>query len=141
MGNQITKQKPGDGKCAACVAAMATGTTPDAFEEFIRAHFPERSPNERGYSDLHVYSYLLSHGYLCGLGFIAPKIEEGKVHVELTVQDFPAYVVVRSSVSGRGHALYWDGQQLHDPDPQTPSGRSPSHYKIELWVPIYQVAA
>ena len=47
------------------------------------------------------------------------------------------YVVAYSDLGG--HALYWDGSQICDPDPDTKNGKPINEYKVQLWVPIYKI--
>ena len=130
------KQVKGDFRCVSFVAAMATGTTPEEFEAFAAA-MPQWSKNEPPYEDIHFYSYLLSKGFLCGLGFSDKTPEGGLIRIDYDVRKNPAYVVAYSDLGG--HALYWDGSQICDPDPDTKNGKPINEYKVQLWVPIYKI--
>ena len=131
------KQISGDKRCVSVTAAMATGTTPEEFEAFVAAMPTAFARSEPPYEDIHVYSYLLSKGLLCGLGFVAQQPKDGAFRLKYDVMDHPAYLVVEGH--GTDHAIYWDGSHIFDPDPTTRNGRSPTDYKIKLWVPIYRV--
>lgn len=132
--NPSHKQSLGDGRCAALVAALATKTPVEAFEAFVQSKFGVfRGP----YLGLHVYSYLLNCGYLCGMGLSKPQPEAGAVSIRYELKSHPAYVVVRGS--GCDHAVYWDGSRIWDPDPHTADGKPLSFYQIETWVPIYRL--
>ena len=130
------KQVAGDKRCVSFVAAMATGTTPEEFEQFV-AEMNGYNRREPPYEDIHIYSYLLSKGLLCGLGFVAQQPKNGAFQVRYDVMDHPAYLVVEGR--GTDHAIYWDGTHIFDPDPNTRNGKDPNDYKIKLWVPIYRV--
>lgn len=130
------KQISGDKRCVSFVAAMATGTTPEEFERFV-SEMKGYGRSEPPYEDIHVYSYLLSKGLLCGLGFVAQQPKLGAFTLRYDVMDHPAYLVVAGPSTD--HAVYWDGQHIFDPDPRTSNGRDPNEYHIKLWVPIYKV--
>ena len=133
---EALKQISGDKRCVSFVAAMATGTTPEEFERFV-SNMKGYGRSEPPYEDIHVYSYLLSKGMLCGLGFVEQQPKDGAFRIKYDVMDHPAYLVVEGH--GTDHAIYWDGCHIFDPDPTTRNGRSPTDYKIKLWVPIYKV--
>ena len=133
---EALKQISGDKRCVSFVAAMATGTTPEEFERFV-SEMKGYGRSEPPYEDIHVYSYLLSKGMLCGLGFVEQQPKDGAFRLKYDVMDHPAYLVVEGH--GTDHAVYWDGCHIFDPDPTTRNGRSPTDYKIKLWVPIYKV--
>ena len=130
------KQVKGDCRCVSFVAAMATGTTPEEFEAFAAA-MPQWSKSGPPYEDIHFYSYLLSKGFLCGLGFTDEEPRNGRFMLGYSIYGNPAYVIADSPLGG--HALYWDGFQICDPDPDSNNGKPPSDYKVKLWVPLYKV--
>ena len=135
---QLTiKQEPGDGRCAACVAAMAAGDeSTDRFQAYVASTAAARAP----YSDLHVYSYLLSRGFVVGLGFNEPDFGTiGLLEIKYTAKSHPAYVIVASRHGDMTHAVYWNGYMFQDPDKYTRDHSDFSKYKILLWVPIYKV--
>ena len=131
------KQARGDKRCVSFTAAMATGTTPEEFERFVSGLPDPHRRSEPPYEDIHVYSYLLSLGYLCGLGFVQPEQTDGVIRMQYDVRSHPAYLVVQGPSCE--HAIYWDGNQIYDPNPDTKNGMDPSSYKINLWVPIYRL--
>ena len=136
---QVTiKQAPGDGRCVACVAAMAVGdANTEAFQSFVATKFGEHKPP---YSDLQAYAYLLEHQLVVGLGFMHPHFDaDSTMMLRFDAHQFPAYVVVQSPYRDVTHAVYWDGSQIRDPDPRTPDGKPLNHYHILLWVPIYKI--
>lgn len=61
----------------------------------------------------------------------------GLIRLDYDVRKNPAYVIAHSSLGG--HALYWDGNQIYDPDPDSKNGKNPNEYKVQLWVPIYKI--
>lgn len=131
------KQARGDKRCVSFTAAMATGTTPEQFERFVSGLPDPHRRSEPPYEDIHVYSYLLSLGYLCGLGFVQPEQTDGVIRMQYDVRSHPAYLVVQGPSCE--HAIYWDGNKIYDPNPDTKNGMDPSSYKINLWVPIYRL--
>lgn len=134
METKVIKQ-PDKISCVACVACMATNTRLIDFERFF---FTKGPP----YSDLDCYRYLLSKGYAIGLGFKNDKChiirEEGRLRIEFKVKNFPAYVVVKSMrFKGMEHVVYWDGENILDPNPTLKEDGLPlKEYEIISWFPI-----
>jgi hypothetical protein len=128
------KQKPGSHNCIAVVAAMATDSTPEEFEDFTGSSPP--------YSDYDFYRFLLSKGYVTGVGVdtkMSP-IEDGILNIHFETTAYPALVVVKSETyKDKVHVIYWDGSKVHDPHPNVKDGRPLSDYEIHLWFPINKV--
>jgi len=128
------KQAKGSHDCVAAVAAMATSTTIEKFKEFFG--------QKDAYSDWEAYIYFMLHGYTLGVGVnIENGVDPNKVvfRIDLDIIQFPAYIVVESeTIEGATHAIYWDGE-IHDPNPDSPDGRSFSSYKIKKIMPISKV--
>lgn len=130
----VIKQRS-DFTCVACVACMATGT---GLKEFQRFFYFKGPP----YSDRDLHRYLLSKGYVVGVGF--QNVSEGKFKADLTlkigfsVKDFAAYVIVKSQrFKGMEHVLYWTGSEILDPNPEIKTPGLPlSEYDIVAWYPI-----
>ena len=125
------KQKPGSHNCVAVAAAMAVGSTPEEFEYFIGTPPP--------YNDYDAYKFLLSKGYVVGIGVNVKEvpIEYDTVTLYFKIELFPAFVIVQSETyKEKLHFLYWDGKKIHDPNPNVKDGRSISEYDIHLWYPI-----
>ncbi len=121
--------------CVAAVAAMATETTLAQVKAEIDEH------PDGGYSDIDFIAYCARHGVVAG-GWCwnleeveATKlIKQGLIGVHL---DHPAYVGVRSErLAGKGHAVFWDGKQVWDPNPKAEDGRPLTDYAIECWWPL-----
>ena len=110
------KQEPGSKDCLACVAAMATDTTVEQYKEYCKS---EDLPFD---SDITFIRYIWDNGYM--VGTFAP---EGKPfsmsQLEcVNIISGPAYIAVESTSEwvrkqGASHAVYWDGETLHDPKP------------------------
>lgn len=130
----VIKQRS-DFTCVACVACMATGT---GLKEFQRFFYFKGPP----YSDHDLHRYLLSKGYITGVGF--HNVNEAKFNSDLTlkivfsVKDSPAYVVVKSKrFKGLEHCVYWTGSEILDSNPEVKSAGLPlSEYDIIAWYPI-----
>lgn len=131
------KQTQGDKRCVSFTVAMATDTTPEEFERFVAEMPGHNRKSEPPYEDIHVYSYLLSKGFLAGLGFVKPDNVGGVISMRYEVKNNPAYLVVQGPACE--HAVFWDGHMIYDPSPDTPNGKDPSEYQINLWVPIYKL--
>ena len=130
------KQSKNSTSCVACVAAMATNTTVEEFKEFVK-------PRIRGpYTDLHLYSYLLSKGYTIGVVIDCKKgivVSDKKaiLKTEFKLFEYPAYVGVKSHrVKDCSHAVYWDGENIFDPNPYMQDNPDLSLYTILRWYPI-----
>jgi hypothetical protein len=135
-----------DIRCVAYVAAMATGTTVEEFEAWVRTH-PISSRHTPPYEDLHFYGYCLSRGFVCGYRLATTDgqlpnfpVDQIAFHVDVAIDGTPAYVVTKQSVDSRwNHCVYWDGKQIIDPSPYAKSPRHPSEYEIVSWTPVYRL--
>ena len=122
------KQMLDEKRCVSCVAAMATGTTIEEFENFIGSDPP--------YSDADLCKYLLHKNYvLGGQGFTnlqeVTLDEDTLLRTEWQMRNIPCYLVVESETQTEApHAIYWDGEKVWDPNPRTQDGRILRSYKI-----------
>lgn len=136
MPTKIIKQQD-DFSCVSCVAAMITKTSPGSFKKFAEKEPP--------FTDLDLLRFLLSHGLAMGVGFYnKPDVKitsDSKLAIELCVSDFPAYVVVKSQrFEGKNHAIFWDGKEVFDPNPEVKGNGLPlEKYDIIFWFPIYEI--
>jgi len=126
------KQHPKSRDCIAICAAMAVGSDLKELHKTIG--------KQEEYSDSDIYMYFLYHGYYAGAIFEV-KHDVVKTNssfkVKVSPQDGPALVYVKSERTKHDlHAIYWDGEQVYDPNPFTKHGRALSSYKITDWVPI-----
>lgn len=128
------KQKRNSTDCVAAVAAMATGTSIEAFKKRI-------GEQKDGYYDDQLWKYLI--GFLLVAGIPLKRTKYAKKVTNLTalkdagIMQFPAVVTVASEVVKSGlHVLYWDGKKLHDPNPDVKNDRLLSDYDIYYWSPI-----
>ena len=115
---------------------MATGT------ELEQAKLEMKEQPDHGYADLSFLAYCARHGVLVGALGWSPDdddLRSGVMHLQLT--DQPAFVGVKSErFDGKGHAIYWDGKQVWDPNPESPDGRALSSYCVEFWWPLIRSA-
>ncbi len=124
--------------CVACVAAMITRTRPEDFVAFLVNTLPGEKI-QPPYSDLYLAAYLLQFQMILGVGAAHISRDEKKVLIGEIVFDCteaPAYVAVKSEDPKFEHALYWDGQRIWDPNPNSKDGRDPLSYSIVGWWPI-----
>lgn len=124
--------------CVACVVAMITQTSVEEFRKFINYNNPP-------YTDRDAARYLLWHGYAMGIGFDNGNKEvlepEDTIQITFDLKDYEAYVVVTSMrFPGEYHAVYWDGERIHDPNPDIKGAGLPlNEYVVHSWFPVYKV--
>jgi hypothetical protein len=123
------KQVPHDKMCMAVSAAMAFGTTPEDFKQFMK-DISVRYKNirtEPGYGYIELKLYALAHNRDVRI-----------VHAIPTPKDGPAILVVDSEhYKNVLHAIYLDEDgKLHDPNPDTNDGRDISSYKVKEYYKI-----
>jgi len=128
--------------CVACVAAMATGTSPETFVAYVKAIHPGEDVKPP-YSDIDLQKYLLQFDTIIGVGAgTVSKDNDGELFGEASfnIKEYPAYVSVKSERDEQyEHALYWDGSQLWDPNPMSADGRDPLSYQIVGWWPVIEL--
>lgn len=135
------KQPKGSGSCAVCVAAMATNTTTEDVYKFFNDGRVDGDPIH----DPEIAMYLLKHGWLMGRGFQFTSDEDwldrsvdspDKLHLMVQgIQGERAYLSVKSrNYEGVGHAVYWDGNCVRDPDPSMPDEVEIGEYNLlQIW--------
>jgi len=121
--------------CVAVVLAMIVGET----EQYVRDWLGFSPP----YTDLDAALFLVHHGVILGTFIV---FEDTKNHgmrpdrdyeVAFPIKDRPAYVLVKSErFPDLLHALFWDGEVVHDPNPESADGRPLSEYEIHHWYPL-----
>lgn len=134
------KQSIDSTDCIAVVAAMITKKPLSDFKS-------QYNPDSQGcYSEKQLCDYLLHNGFgrVMGVGFHPENYKitgkNPKMLAEIKIKGQPAYVVVKSERQKEGlHAVYWDGNKLWDPNPETEDGRKLSTYKILSWFPIQKL--
>lgn len=127
------KQCPGSADCVAVVAAMATGTSIQEFRDFV-------GRSDGPYSDMELAKYLMSKDLYLGIFFDNKETEHTLLKTNcLSIEFVPlgrkAYITTKSErYPDLTHALYWDGEQVWDPNHLTSDGRCLSTYNIqEVW--------
>ncbi len=136
MRLKTIKQARGSKDSLACVAAMATETSQEEYIGFCVHGKLDR------FSDRAMVEYLYTYGYAVGM-FVEEghywKIEQLGI---MNIMGVPAYMVVESSKEhirrkGGTHAVYWDGERIHDPNPD--ASFTDSDYKISSVLPIVKI--
>lgn len=124
--------------CVACVAAMATGTR---VVDFHNSFYYKDPP----FTEIDFTRYLLIKGFIVGVGFqnILGKVlhPEATVQFEFKLKTLPALVVVKSMrFIGTEHVVYWDGEEVFDPNPEIKENGYPlTRYDIISWFPIARI--
>lgn len=129
------KQKYGSKNCVAVVAAMAFDCPVEEFEKFA-----EPTPEER-YRETEFVRFALTKGFFVGVVFMQPDFTNGSRTMQTTMNasDAPAFVTVLSEYeANQYHAVYWDGQKIHDPDPRAINNKL-ENYQVEAWYPILKI--
>ena len=129
------KQKYGSKNCVAVVAAMAFNVPVEEFEQFADA-----TPEGR-YRESEFIGFALSKGFFVGVVFMQPDFTAGnkKLNIQMDVTDTPAFLTVLSEYEANEyHAVYWDGQKIHDPDPRAINNKL-ENYQVEAWYPILKI--
>lgn len=127
-------------ECLACVAAMATRTTPNDFVDFLKREFPGEEIKPP-YHDKYFQRYLLEFNMIVGVGLGHIDYVKNSDNEYLGFAAYPlhrsaALISVRLDNEAIEHALFWDGKKIWDPDPNTEDGRDPLSYNIAGWWPI-----
>ncbi|XAI95479.1 hypothetical protein [Microcystis phage Mvi-JY20] len=127
--------------CAVCVAAMATNTTCEDVYAFLNDGRVYGEPIH----DPEIAMYLLKHGWLMGRGWQINSEDSTSdvmiksadlLHMTLeTLRGERAYLAVKSwNYPGVGHAVYWDGEVVRDPNPELPDEMGIEHYSLlQVW--------
>lgn len=142
-----TIKQADDWSCAACVAAMITGETLQDVIDFVghdgsRQDEAEKHPDKRvGFKTYEVDQYLMSRGYSYSQAFQLSdpdQVGNDSVMGEISLSG-PLYFVVKSArLEGCTHAIYWDGENIHDPSPNAPENPKLSDYEIKEFMMIYK---
>ena len=147
------KQNSGSLNCIEIVANMITDANPAEFQLITKAEPP--------YSDYQLAYFLFLKGFQLTVGVpgesIQPMIDvsdskdvkeyipsgepltgESEITIKFKIKDFPAYVVVESQGDDKNseHAIYFDGEKIHDPNPFVGSDRTLNDYHIIRYFPI-----
>jgi len=152
------KQALGDNRCLAIVAAMITKTAPREFEMYCD-HKPP-------YSEFEFAQFLFTKGMSCSMGIRGEEFyslidvtdsesknppeflkqlketlnKDTKVTISFTLGTYPAVFSVRSEGNPKDtHAIFWDGEKVHDPNPLVLDGRRLDEYEILSYFPILAV--
>jgi hypothetical protein len=145
-------KQPDTWSCMAAVACMATETTLEEFIEFVGhdgSSFSEESkhPEKRlGFSWKEISLYMLQHDIVPGYGVnVDPDTvyEKGEPYIEIGVLDLRGLksilTIESEKFEGGTHVVYWDGEMVHDPNPQVKDGRPIGSYRLTSVWPICTV--
>lgn len=124
------KQEPGSKNCVAVVAAMAFNCEVEEFEDFIG--------RKEGYRDSDFARFAISKGFFVGMPFTHPNVDTDELVLKINVHDAPAYLIVEGE-SGELHAVYWDGQNVWDPNPTAADNKPLSEYNIFFWYTLLKL--
>lgn len=142
MSNKSIKEKPRktikqlDMKsCTGCVAAMITGTSLKDFQKFINKEPP--------WYDSDLIKYCLEYGYYIGTYY---ELKGRKINrsttliLEHDIKSTPAYIAVESErIETKTHAIFWNGEQVQDPNPTVADYTDISDYEIISLYPIIKL--
>lgn len=121
--------------CVADIAAKITGTTRKEVYNTLKV-IEGHLINDREF----IY-YLLIHGFICGIIlFPTEKITSKNLVLDASIDLLaqPAYFKVLVGENKLPHAIYWDGYQLFDPNPNV-NNLQLSDYDIVQVTPIYKI--
>lgn len=136
-----------DNDCVPCVAAMVTGRTPEEYIEFVDEH----SPFDIG-MDQSFKIWLAHNSLYAGAG--STEVFNPEIHTLAGKELDGPTIAVKITLIGRlghlgvtserfddtEHALYWDGHQIWDPNPESDDGRNIWSYDFTYYEPIYGYA-
>ena len=131
---QTIKQKNGSKDCLACVAAMITGTTVNAFKTYCRSH------ELCLWDDASLFAYMRPFGVLPGIAFNDETFDKSS---GVYLFSGPCYLVVESDCqttrkAGATHAVLWDGKMVHDPAPSM-NNKPLEDYVVKMAFPLTRV--
>lgn len=120
--------------CLAAVLAMMVNES----EEYVLDWFKfQNTP----LNDEDAFIFLAHHGiYLslyCLLNEPQSICKTETLEIDISLNDRKMYLVVESeNYPGKHHAVFWDGNCVHDPSPNSQDKRSIEEYKIIGFYPI-----
>ena len=121
-----------DWSCLACCAVMVTGEPLAALVADVGHDggdiipHSRHSDGRRGFTLCEIIRYLAGRGYTLG----------ACLEQMVSITD-PAILMVK----GRrfNHAIFWDGEEVHDPSPAADDNRQLMDYTILQWWPVARV--
>lgn len=134
------KQREGSSDCYAIVACMITKQPLSKFK-WLYGTPP--------YLDPQFFHFLLLNGWMVGLGYEV-AIEKKYVTIESSdsftfdweLEGNKAAIITQSETKPDArHVIYWDGEKIWDPNPQTPDGRDLNSYQVDTIWPITKMDA
>lgn len=119
--------------CAAAVMAMITGAqVEDVFREI--GHRCER----KGMRFDEVVVFLAKRGYHLG-AYAEPALPGSSRMIKMEwSRSIPAYLVVANRNGTGSHAVYWNGRQVLDPEPDN-AGMGLDEYYVREWWPVITI--
>jgi hypothetical protein len=135
---QTIKQGFYDGMCVVCCVAMATGSTVEEVYEFLNDGRVHGDPM----CDADEAMFLLSRGWIRGGEFdlhMFDSFDESK-ELSFRLEGKPAIIDVESRTNPDvGHAIFWDGSCLRDPNPRMGETSEFSDYNFLRAIPLVKV--
>lgn len=140
---KTVKQPKGSRLCGACVVAMAVGESLSYATDRMPALI-HKGDGRPYYRTSVLYAFLGQHGVCPGLylrveeGSVWNGSDIGEVHtVDFQIRKLPALVVVKSSTFPDGdHYVFWDGENIRDPNCKLPDVSQLEDYRIIEWTPL-----
>lgn len=140
VNRKITPLKqPNNWTCYATVAAMLTGKPLEDFFAFVGADGSEYAEDgvlidgvlRRGFFDAEGVVYLLRHGFQVGCFY------PGEGFNPEHMKDWTCILIVHSErFEGAKHIVLWADGVVYDPNPETPTTRAATEYKIAHYAPV-----
>jgi hypothetical protein len=137
---KTVKQPFGSKVCGAALAAMVVGCT---LEEAQARMMPSFHEKKRFYKTREILKFIGGHGVICGMTF---SVDDGllwhdaDIKFSVNMQDIYAIVVVESSVyAGYSHYVFWDGKNVHDPNPHVEEISNLEDYVVQDVYPLTYV--
>jgi len=133
---RTVKQPLGSRLCGVAVCAMIVGR---GMRYVLNRIGTVKHQDGKPYSRTrHVLEFLGGHGVVCGMIVdVSSRISaDMPLQFDASLRDRPSILSVRSeSFGGCYHYVFWDGQRLHDPNPQM-NDLQPQDYDIIEIIPL-----
>jgi hypothetical protein len=137
---KTVKQPPGSRVCCAAVAAMAVGQSLDyAWAQMAQTNW--EGDNQPYFKMRALLTFLGKRGIMVGMFF---TVTEGKLdadetfRVDVSLRGMQAILAVPSPTQPGEweHFVFWDGQNVRDPNPAVPETTALEDYKLLSIYPL-----